>query len=430
MPLVAVADIDQILGQLVLRQAIPPFTPIVSDFLVSAISIAAFAIQAILIFILYRMIRKVRLGRMINRISLIFSATQLTIISLFTFTIVQFLLFSYYHTAVPALGEQLAYFWAIFLTGLLAARLLTWFRSSREITMLLYGLFAVFLTLYMVTRTFARTQLLLDLNPIMDSQSHPFNSIGGVPYFIQLVNAEAVLDILGFLSIWSASILLLLHYTRKLGKGVVISACALPVVPPTIAYVVLVLIYATNADEAADTFFKVGTITFLLQGLASGIIFGLPFLLIGSKLKGNTLVVRKYLLIAFAGMVLFHVTNLSALEFTLFPPYGFASVSSLPISAYVLFIGIYLSVAVVASDVNLRANIRKLLVEDPKILNQLADAEMQKQMHQHIKTLLIKAEAIQRVGLDKSSLESLSEEEIKDYISDVMEEIHGSRKNA
>jgi hypothetical protein len=174
---------------------------------------------------------------------------------------------------------------------------------------------------------------------------------------------------------------------------------------------------------------KLGTLAYLVQSLASGIIFGLPFLLIGLKLKGNALIVKKYLLIAFAGMVLFHVTNYSALELTIFPPFGFASVSSLPLSAYALFMGLYLSVAVIASDVNLRAGIRKILVEDPKILSQLGDAEVQKQLHHRVKKLLVAAEALEPSReIGKSSIDSLSEEQVRDYISDVMEEIHGLHK--
>jgi hypothetical protein len=428
--LVALADIDLILNQLVLRKAISPFAPEVSDFLVSGISIAAFAIQIILMFMLYRMITKLPLhGRWVNRISLVFGGAHLAIISLFAFTILQILLFSYYHTVVPALGEQLAYFCAIFLAGLLAARMLTWFRSSGEITMLLYGLFAVFLAMYMVTRTFVRTQLLLDLVPVMDPQTFPFISREGVPNFAQFLNIQTALEILGFLSIWSATILLLLHYKQKLGKGVVISVCALPAVPPAIAFVILTLIYATNAVEANEAFMKLATLPYLLQSLASGIILGLPFLLIGLKLKGNALIVKKYLLIAFVGMVLFHVANYSALELTIFPPFGFASVSSLSLSAYTLFLGLYLSVAVIAGDVNLRASIRKILAEDPKILNRLAEAEVQEQLHHRVKKLLVAAEALEpQREIDKSSIDSLSEEQVRDYISDVMEEIHGLHK--
>lgn len=430
MPLVAIAYADLVLNQLVLRGAIPPFALGASDFLAAGISVAAFSIQIILMFMLYGMTTKLQLqGKSVSRISLIFGGTQLAIISLFAFTIFQILLFAYYHTAAPALGEQLAYYSAIFFAGMLAARLLIWFRSSGEITMLLYGLFAVFFTLYMVVRTIARTQLLLDLVPVMDSQTLPFVSPEGVPNFALFLNIQTALEVLGFMSIWSASILLLLHYKRKLGRGTVISVCALPAAPIAGAFVVLVAIYATNAVGANEAFMKLGSLPYLLQSLASGIIFGLPFLLIGLKLKGNALIVKKYLLVAFAGMVLFHVTNYSALELTIFTPFGFASVSSLSLSAYTLFLGLYLSVAVIASDVSLRASIRKVLAEDPKILNRLAEAEVQEQLHHRVKKLIVAAEALEpQRRIDESSIDSLSEEQVRDYISDVMEEVRGHKK--
>ena len=132
-----------------------------------------------------------------------------------------------------------------------------------------------------------------------------------------------------------------------------------------------------------------------MQNLASGIIYGFPFLLIGLKLKGNSLIVKKYLLIAFCRHVLFHVTTYSALKLTIFPIFSFASVSSLAPSGHVLFLSPYLSVAAVAADVNLRANIRKILATDPKILNRLADAEVQERLHNRVRKLLATAGALQ-----------------------------------
>ena len=81
-----------------------------------------------------------------------------------------------------------------------------------------------------------------------------------------------------------------------------------------------------------------------------------------SKNFAKSSIIRKYMIIAAYGFVLFYIAG-SAMAAQAISPYGIVSVSSAGISCYLIYIDIYSSAVTVSQDAALRLSIRKSLTE-------------------------------------------------------------------
>ena len=109
---------------------------------------------------------------------------------------------------------------AIVMMGLLAYRFFSWFRSNRDSVVLLYALASIMFainaafTLGLVTDLFQRLP-----SEIPEHQGFgyvPFISPGSITDFLN--NAYVLSSIISFILWWGATVLLLRHYSRRLGK--------------------------------------------------------------------------------------------------------------------------------------------------------------------------------------------------------------------
>jgi hypothetical protein len=105
---------------------------------------------------------------------------------------------------------------------------------------------------------------------------------------------------------------------------------------------------------------------FGLSKVVGGILFGIAFWTIARRL--GQIQVREYMLISVYGLILLFVSNQAIFLVNYnYPPFGFAAISYVGFSCFLVMIGIYSVAISVGQDVELRKLIRKLAQKRSRI---------------------------------------------------------------
>jgi len=87
------------------------------------------------------------------------------------------------------------------------------------------------------------------------------------------------------------------------------------------------------------------------------------------------------LIISAYGLVLLFTSNQAIVLVNFdFPPFGLATISFVGLSSYLILVGIYSSAISISQDAKLRQTIKKMTVEESKLLDSIASAEVEKQI--------------------------------------------------
>jgi hypothetical protein len=107
----------------------------------------------------------------------------------------------------------------------------------------------------------------------------------------------------------------------------------------------------------------------------AGFVFGAAFLSIARTLRKGT-AIRHYLIHAAYGMFIFYLAG-PAISQTAYPPLGLVSVVFTGLSTYLIYVGLYSSAVTLSQDLTLRKTIRKSVLEQSKLLDSIATAQME-----------------------------------------------------
>jgi hypothetical protein len=152
-----------------------------------------------------------------------------------------------------------------------------------------------------------------------------------------------------------------------------------------------------------------------------GVLFGSAFILVAHKLQNQQ--VKSYLVITGIGFLLLLVSyEGQALITAPFPPLGLLSGSYFGLSSYLIFIGLYSSAVSISQDSRLRATIRRSIELEIRFVGSMGDAEMD---HRILDKVLTTSKKFSNVMPDVTGIwSSLSDEEIKEYMEEVLAETH------
>ena len=184
------------------------------------------------------------------------------------------------------------------------------------------------------------------------------------------------------LLVWSTTVLLLYHYFNRLNKLAKVKFWIL-ITLPLIYYLSTILVdfdlYTPQTDSEAFYYYA-----FLsLNATAVGILFGLAFRTVAKSIRPNS-AVRDYIIISAYGFVLLFIANQASLTPTPYPPFCLAGVSTMGLSAYLIYIGIYSAGISMSEDINLRQTIRKSAIEESKLLVSIGSAQMHQQLEKKV----------------------------------------------
>jgi hypothetical protein len=247
-------------------------------------------------------------------------------------------------------------------------------------------------------------------------------------YNILLQSVFTVSSIVSFLAIWFATVMFMYHYSKQLGLARYWLTVSLPLIYFMIQFQPLVLEFLSSYRESDPTSFGIAyTVFFSLSQPVGGILFAIAFWVLLRKLRAQGMI-SVFMLLSGCGLLLFFSSN-QAIVFANYPypPFGLSTVSYMPLSAYLVLVGIYGSAITVANDSSVRQVIRKSTLNQARVLDSMGSALMQQKIERRVMDLTAKYEDLlnEKTGIKSS----LSDDEVKSYMNEVLEEVKQKTKD-
>lgn len=156
--------------------------------------------------------------------------------------------------------------------------------------------------------------------------------------------------------------------------------------------------------------------------------FGIAYWQVAKSIRQDS-PVRSYMIIAAYGFVLYFITTQVGLYATSYPPFGLAAFSLLPLSAYLVFLGVYSSAISVSQDNKLRSSIRKIAKENSNLLSSIGTAQMEQEIRRTVNSMKGIVQEQEKELEEQTGIEAnLEEDEMKKYLEEVMQEVGKAKR--
>ena len=400
-----------------------------SDIVVFAVMVLVFAIGQYIILgfvrskYLHRHNETAIIRSHIYRIDRITTFLQYALVAVLVSVIFQIAFISSYHIYSLILVILFSYGLSILLLSLLAKHFFSWYRLNRSFVILFYGLAMSFITINGII-----TIIYLDVgftdNPAFIKSARSLTGSFANPN-AALGLAYSLTTITFFVLTWIATVLLLGHYSRKLGKIKYWILVSIPLAYFLSQFQPLFLFTFANYRLSDPVLFgMVYTLIFSISKPLGGV---LSFWMISRNLKNNK--VKGYLIISAYGMTLLFASNQpTSLILVPYPPFGLVTVCFIGLSSYLLYLGIQSSAFSVSEDSRLRQSIRKeAFKESQRFLDVIGTAEMEREVQQ--KVLEFSKNAKDLMENETGISTSIDDEDVKRYLDEVLVELKGKRKD-
>ena len=353
---------------------------------------------------------------------------QYVLAAIMVFTLLQILLASQYYIYLLTIAVTVSYSLATFLVGVLAYRLFSWYKVNKSLVILIYALAycivainAIDSLIFFDTVLFSKPSTIITYT-VSSTTSHGITPSSTMTAATNTTTANTTtMPILPLIQInslvsyfiltWAATIILLIHNAKRLGKLKIWVLIAAP-------SVYFLSYYLSQTSQITMSVFSSGVVT--------GTLIAISFWSMSRSVSRKSHV-RDYMIITGFGFVIFFTAGSATVIQAGYPPFGLANVSSVGLAAYLIMIGLYQSAISVAQDAKLRQSIKSSALEvSSKFLDNIGKAQMEKQI----------ADTVMKMTKDNAStLEeqsgispSLTEGEIESYLNEVIAEIVKSRK--
>jgi hypothetical protein len=152
------------------------------------------------------------------------------------------------------------------------------------------------------------------------------------------------------------------------------------------------------------------------------LVFGLSFWTASSLVHDER--IRNSLLITSVGIViLFSSINIGSLQYHVYPPYGLVTEAFIPLGAYLLFVGIFISAKSISRNAQLRQELYNSAASQLTLLKAIGVSQMEKELEGQ-------AESIQKrfkENLEESDEQDLKSEDVKEILHEVLNELYYSK---
>jgi hypothetical protein len=359
----------------------------------------------------------------------IVSIIQYVITAILIFVILQLIFYSRYSPAATTAITAISYTTAIVMIGLLAYLFFMWFNQNRRsdsgLKVFLYGLSSAALVLNTIIGLALIYSLSLTKPVMMGPHAGSVTVLIGTPIDRILNPLYIATSILGFILMWSATAILLRSYSQRLGKAKYWFLVSIPLV----YFVSQFLTLFSNQFAATLALYPVlFTLLFVFSKPVGGILFGAAFYSIGRRgISSNGNFVRDYMTFAAYGFVLFFVSSQNTVVQPTYPPFGVIAASFVGLSGFMMFLGLYSSAISVSQDVKLRQLIRRSAAQEVKFLESIGTAQMEQELQKRVLTIAKKNSdnMVEETGVQPS----LTENDMKQYLEEVLVEIKATKKS-
>jgi hypothetical protein len=341
--------------------------------------------------------------------------------------IIQMFLLSSYSILSLIFVSYVSNFVTAGLLVIFALRFFSWYRNgNHSLGILLYALAFLILAVSEVMAGIGSAYLLDQkdqvITPATDAQFATFPEGTFLNYFFSYYR---YLDYSSFLLTLVASAFLLYHYSKKTKTPKMIIILALPILGYTATILDALNIYDTETNP--DLFYY-----YIFQSLASisgGVLFAFSFWLISKRLPESP--VKTFLKITSLGFILLYLSNHVDVTAANYPPYGINSLSLLALSSYFVLFGLYSSALSLSQDITLRQHLRSMARNDENLLSSIGTAQMETEVKRAVSELKDVADVEEKELAEKTGIETpIAENEVEDYLKQVIEEVSRARKKS
>jgi hypothetical protein len=351
---------------------------------------------------------------------------QYTLIVIVAITVFQVLATMQYNILSLAISLTISYGLWIVTMILLAHAFFTWYKSiasynesESKILILILGLSMI---AYVVNGGSGLAYSLIWLqvpNPVIVSTDVAFYPDFEPESLISQVGAVNQLSsTVAYILTWVSTVILLRPYMNKIGRFKFWGIMGFAFIY-LISYPLYILGFLSPTGET-DTEIMNNILLISTASIFAGFVFGTAFLSIARTLRKGT-AIRHYLILAAYGMFIFYLAGSATVSQAAYPPFGLVSVGFTGLSTYLIYVGLYSSAVTLSQDLTLRKTIRRSVLEQSKLLDSIATAQMEKELQTCVLTI---AQKTSHEMKENSGIEtSLTEDDLRDYMSAVMNEL-------
>jgi hypothetical protein len=325
--------------------------------------------------------------------------------------------FKYYQTMINILIITTSYGTSAIMITWLALLFLYWFKSSRDLVVLLY-----FVSMCLISFNLIVTLLYVDAK-LTDNQylvgeyvgSSGDVSGGSHPFLNSLFRISSLVS---FFSIWMTTAILMNSYREKLIRSVMYwTILVLPLI-----YFIITYFYQFTLSPLLFSYFQKDPLTvsivvsaiLTLSKPIGGLLFAISFWNM-SKIIGYEKRMRLSMAIAGWGIFFIFSANQAATQIVVpYPPFGIATVTILNMASFLLLIGIFNSATLVSANNNLRIFIHKQAL---KLLNPIGEAKMAKEVQKAVMKI---SKDMESSNISREETFEFDQEELEKYLNDVI----------
>jgi hypothetical protein len=366
--------------------------------------------------------------RYLNMIHMIVTVAQYLLVAIMIYVVLEILITSKYHTVALTAVTAITGFLTVGILSLCAQRFFSWFRTNKNsLVVLLYASSFALFAFGLIFISVNEFILMLEKEPIRTPQSEvTFPSDYFVPgsFLADLFDTYQYTYTISFVILMAGTALLLHHYSKKIGRikfWLIVSLPILYKISTSLENFGLITL------ETEMEMFYYWLLTSLSTS-AGGILFGIAFWTVAKTIRQESNV-KQYLVVAAFGFVLHFISNNLTLTAASYPPFGIATLIPMPLSAYMIFLGVYCTAISISQDMKLRQSLKKIIAKDTNLLSSIGTAQMDHEIQRTVKGLQNVVEEQEKEMEKQTGIETnLEEDEMKEYLEQVMQEVGKVKK--
>jgi hypothetical protein len=342
---------------------------------------------------------------------------QWSLAAIFVTLISQLVITLDYSTIMLIAATTISYGLAVVLLCFLSYLFLSWYNLNRNsILILIYALASAAAAFSAVMTLIFSDAMLLDKPQEISQQLQVVPVLEPETTLAMIQNIFMYSGVASFILLWIGSVLLIRqHYSQRFGSKRYWIIVTLPLVY-FLSYFMNYIIPNLTLSESQMMIFY---LLFPSMNLAGAILFGVAFLKTARSITSKN-AVRDYMTIAASGLILIFVTSSGTVLHAPYPPFGFATVSFVGLSSYLLLLGLYASAISVSQDSNLRRSIRKSAAKEADFIRRIGQAHMEQETKKKVMEV---AKADSNRDREQTGIEpSLTDDELNRYLDEVFKE--------
>lgn len=396
-------------------------------------TVVIFAITSLIILAYVRQISEKTGAKVLHlaRTHKLVTIAQYTLIVIVTITVLQVLATMQYNIFSLAVSLTISYGLWIVTMILLARAFFTWYKSiaphnesQSKILILILGLS---MAAYVINGGSSLAYSLIWLqkqNPVIASTDVAFYPDFEPESLTSQVGAVNQLSsTVAYILTWVSTVILLRPYMNKIGRLKFWAIMGFAFIY-LISYPLYILGFLSPTGDT-DTEIMNNILLISTASIFAGFVFGAAFLSIARTLRRGT-AIRHYLILAAYGMFIFYIAGSATVSQAAYPPFGLISVGFTGLSTYLIYVGLYSSAVTLSQDLTLRKTIRSSVLEQSKLLDSIGTAQMERELQTSVLSIVKKTSQEMK---ENSGIEaSLTEDDLRDYMSIVMNELNISGK--